>query len=166
MVAKTEKIIERLSLTFKILAGLMFFAGLFGYLVSSLISILARNSPLGRESLFELSAPLAFVFKHIGVLSAGQVILAGFIFYASVQLSKFQEWAREALEFVVWFLLAVAIGIGAFSIAVSPLSVSVFLKSLLTASAVFWTIPLLIIVWFIRKKEVREVFKKGVEDRT
>ncbi|HEX3047798.1 MAG TPA: hypothetical protein VHY08_23805 [Bacillota bacterium] len=160
MTDKVEKIIQGVSLTFKVLAGLMLFAGLMGYLIASLISILAQHSPLGPDSLFEQSAWWSFMLKNIGFLAAGQVIVAGFIFYASTQFSKFRAWTRDALELLAGFLLVINIGLGVFLIVSSPSSSSAFLKSVVAVFTALWTILMLILIGYLRKKEVREAFKK------
>jgi FtsH-binding integral membrane protein len=157
---KAEKIIQGVSLTFKVLAGLMLFAGLMGYLIASLISILAQHSPLGPDSLFEQSAPWSLMLKNIGILATGQVIVAVFIFYASTQFSKLQAWARDALEFLAWFLLVFNIGLGVFLIVSSSLTSPAFLKSVVAVYTVLWTILMVILIWNLRKKEVREAYKK------
>ncbi|MCL6590619.1 MAG: hypothetical protein K6U80_11745 [Firmicutes bacterium] len=158
MAKKAVKTIQRLSLAFKIMAGLMFFAGLMGFLLNSLIAVLARYSPLGPDSLFEQSKALSLIIKNFGGLAALQVAVSVFIFYASVQFSKFQAWARNFFELLAWSLLLLNIGVGIFIGAFSSSEIPQFVKSMAVVNTVFWAIPLLILIWSLRKKEVRAHF--------
>jgi hypothetical protein len=159
MTEKAEKIIQGLSLAFKILAGVMLFLGLAEFLISSLIAILAQHSPLGPNSLFEQSGLLAFVLKNFGGLAFGQVAFSIFIFYTSVQFSKFQAWARTGFELIVWILLIFNLGVGVFLMTSGPANLSSFVKTMVVLYMGFWVIFFFIVIGLLQKREIREAFK-------
>jgi hypothetical protein len=153
---KIQKIINGLGLTFKIIAIFMFCSALLGLVMYCVIAKLAGKYYSSNG--FEQSLLLSFVFKHFAVLAVLQIVIAMGIFYSSLQFIKLRLWALNILEIFAWFFLGFIICYAGFNIAFLPSSSYAF-KVISTAGIGFWAIPVLLLIWLLRKQEVRDTFK-------
>jgi len=156
-----QKFINGLGLTFKIISGLMFASAMLGFLMYCVITVFTggKFSPAAGD--FAQSAVLSFMFKHYVVLALGQAVIAAGVFYASFRFIKLKRWARHVLEGFAWLLVGFVIWSAGFLTVGSPLNLPLFAKLMMAASMGFWIIPLGILIWLLRKREVREAFENG-----
>lgn len=161
MIEKSKKIIKNLGLVYKILSGFMFFSGVMGLLVYSIFVISFGYFPPISDGLFRQSTILSFLFKNFAIFALGQIIISGFVFYASFKFLKYQSWARKVLEVFSWLIIGFIILFAILSITIITFRIPLLVKVMFTASICFWAVPILILIWFIKKKEVVEAFKNN-----
>jgi hypothetical protein len=159
---KAQRIINGLGLTFKIITGLMFGSGMMGFVMYLVITTVAGSEfPPADGSFTELSPLLSFVLKHYAALALSQAIIAAGLFYTSFQFVKLRPWARNVLEKFVWILGGFVICFTAFMLIFPSVSLSLLPKLMMAASMVFWLVPVAILLWLLRKREVKAAFKNS-----
>jgi hypothetical protein len=157
---KTKKIINGLGLTFKIITGLMFGSGMMGFVMYLVITAIAGSEfPPTDGSFTELSPLLSFVLKHYAVFALSQAIIAAGLFYTSFQFVKLRPWARNVLEKFVWILGGFVTCFTTFMLIFPPVNISLLPKLMMAASMVFWLAPVAILLWLLRKREVKAAFQ-------
>jgi magnesium-transporting ATPase (P-type) len=160
MMDKTQRLINGLGLTFKIITGLMFGAGIMGLLMYAVMTAITGGEfPPADGSEAQLSPLLAFLLKHYALLALAQAVVAAGLFYTSFQFVKLRRWARNVLEKFVWFLGGLVICFAVFIIISPPFNLPSLAKFMMAASMGFWLIPVAIMIWLLRKREVKEAFE-------
>jgi hypothetical protein len=162
MKEKTQRIINGLGLTFKIITGLMFGSGLMGLVMYAIMTLAADGEfPPADGSFAEISPLLSFVLKHYVVFALSQVVVAAGLFFTSFQFVKLRRWARNILEKFVWLLGGFVSCFTVFVFIFPPVNLSLVLKLMMAGSMAFWLAPVAILLWLLRKREVKEAFEKS-----
>jgi uncharacterized membrane protein YhaH (DUF805 family) len=153
---KKYETIRKLGLTFKIIAAFMLLSAMLGLVMYFVKIDLSGNNH--SNDVFEQSVLLAFVFDHFTVLALLQILIAIGIFYSSVQFIKLRLWARNVLEIFTWFFMGFILCFSVFMITFSSVSSTLF-KSMTAVSMGCWAIPVLLLIWLLRKQEVKDAFR-------
>jgi hypothetical protein len=112
-------------------------------------------------------------FRYFDAMIIFQILFAIFTLIAGIQFLKLQAWARAALEFISWwglvglicfyaFWLAVWISVGRMMSAIPmaeggpPPFFLVFGGIAATLTLLFWAIPHIVVIKFLRGRTIRE----------
>ena len=153
-------------------AVLMIFSGGMGFVAFSFMQdIKGERPPTPEDTPFPFGV-MDVVFQHFDLLALAQVALAAFIIIASIQFLRLRRWARTALEVIAWLGLVYIVGFGIFWVT-SWISITSGIPATEGASGppplfnvfgavmgsmvmLFWAIPLVVIIAFLRGKTIRE----------
>jgi hypothetical protein len=162
MTDKTQRLINGLGLTFKIITALMFGAGVMGLLMYAIMTAITGGEfPPKDGSEAQLSPLLLFLLQHYALLALAQVLVAAGLFYTSFQFVKLRRWARNVLEKFAWLSGGFVICFAMFIIIFPPFNLPSLVKFGMAASMGFWLIPVAIVIWLLRKREVKEAFENS-----
>lgn len=149
-------------------------AGLIVYRFVSIQIALGNIEPIPRD-IIQIFGPFTGIFDNFGIFMIIQIIVFAYIIYVAVQFLKLKKWARDVLEVVSWLgiIITLIIGISLIitgndfvttvrSMSETPAPPGFFRLIFFSASAtnlLFHLVPLGLIIWFLRKKELKKVFK-------
>jgi hypothetical protein len=138
------------------------------------------ESPVPDSGLSPEFALMSFVFQNLGVLLAFQSVVALISIWAGVSLLRLRAWAKTAIEGLSWLGLLYTVGFGVYwlymwiSMAgqmpgdVGQIDLDMFRTMgavLGVVVTVTLAIPLGIMIWYLRGKEVREAITQAEKAR-
>jgi hypothetical protein len=153
-------------------AILMIVSSSIGFLAFTVIKQRVGEMPPIAQVLPHQFRIMNIIYRNFGILALLQVTLAIFVLIASIQFLRLRKWARSALEIISWLGLVYVVGFSIFwvvswigitsglpsalgSPAPSPLF-SIFGAIIGACVAVAWSVPLVVIIMFLRGKMIRE----------
>ncbi len=152
-------------------AILMILSGGMGFAAFTFMKQTTGGVPPVPENIPGQLRVMKFVFQHFELIAMVQVAFAIFVIIASIQFLRLRRWARIALEVVAWLGLVYLVGFGIVwvvswigitsnihltegTVGPSPKfnMVGAIMGSVVT---VFWAVPLVVIIIFLRGKTIR-----------
>ena len=163
-----------------IAAGLlMLFSGAMGAIVYSTMGQTERPVVLNPDLAPEF-AFMNFVFQYFGYLLALQAAAAVIAIWAGIGLLRLKSWARTVIEALSWLALAYIVGFGGYWLylwngtgihvpsGTAPTGAGLF-DAMGTVMSVIVTaifaVPLLIMIGYLRGREVRESISRAATAR-
>jgi hypothetical protein len=153
-------------------AILMIFSSGMGFMAFSFMHHMGGEAtpPITEKAPFQLGV-MEVIFQHFGLIALVQVAFAAFILIASIQFLRLRRWARTALEVIAWLGLVYVVGNGIFLVSfvitvtssvpfaegaseLSPI-LGIFAAVMGSVVTLFWAIPLVVIIIFLRGKTIR-----------
>jgi hypothetical protein len=158
-------------------AILMILTGGMGFMAFSFIHRMAGDIPAFPAKFSQHMRVMQIIFQHFGILALSQIAFAIFMLIASIEFLKLRAWARNALEIISWIGLVYVVGFGIFWVTAlldvtSSMHVAEGSHNVQSLFGIFgavmgalvmavWAVPLIIIIYFLHKKTLRETFAKS-----
>jgi hypothetical protein len=156
-------------------AILMILSGGMGFAAFSFMKQTTGGVPPVPEDIPGQLRVMQFAFQHFELIAMVQCALAIFILIASIQFLRLRRWARTALEVITWLGLVYVVGFGIFWVVSwigitsnipitegtpGPSSLFNIVGAVMgSVVALFWAVPLVVIIIFIRGKTIREALQ-------
>lgn len=153
-------------------AILMILSGGMGFAAFSFMKQSAGGVPPVPEDIPGQLRVMKFVFQHFELIAMVQVALGIFVIIASIQFLRLRRWARTALEVIAWLGLVYVVTFGIFWVVSwigitsnipltegapgSPPLFGIFGAIMGSVVTLFWAVPLVVIIIFLRGKTIKE----------
>ena len=159
-----------------VVSGMMFFSGVMGYMAWHVIEEMRRIEGLNEGPPFPSPFRLMeIMFRYYDVLAILQVLVSVIILVTSIQFLRLKRWARTGIEIISWLALLYVLGFGTYWVVswlsilsmpvkeagppVSPLVFDIFGAVMGAAITLIFAIALFVIIRFLRKEEIRQIFQ-------
>ena len=150
-----QKTIKNIGLAIAIFSGLMIFSNAMGALAFMLINSASEVD----ETMNQAAGPMFFVFSHFMELAFVMLTLGIAFLIGGIYLQKFKMWANRLVSLVAAILFLMFWGIMILlSMAVMGQEGMEFFAVGAIVTAIFWTIPLVLLLWYLNKRDVKENF--------
>ena len=150
------KSIKTIGLIITIISALIIFSNGMGALMSFLMGFNDSVDP----SVGQIKTdPISYIFSHYIEMCLFMVAIGLFYLLSGIFIQKYKLWANRFATVIsglqILFVLSIML-ILRFSIANE--SGMEFFKRGTIATAIFWTIPFGLLIWFLNKKGIKEYF--------
>lgn len=155
MEVQKPKSIKIIGLLVSIFSGLIILSNAMGALVFSLMGF---GGTQNRQEEFSEFNIIEFLFENYSFMCLFMVAIGIFYLIGGLNIRKYKLWAKRLVTFLSAFLIVVIWGLMILIASmVNGFDLQFFgIAAMITA--VFWSTPLGLLVWFLNKKDIKKHF--------